>query len=124
VFRRIDQRFNGGAHRLVGRAQNVDPIDLDVINNANRPSDIRIGDQFLVNSFSKFGCELFRILQFAVSKPFGQDNRSGYHRTGQGASPSFINAGDPADSDCAKFFLVSKTASPVHETETTEKLKS
>jgi hypothetical protein len=37
MFGRTHQRVNGGAHRLVRRAQDVDPIDLEVIDHADRP---------------------------------------------------------------------------------------
>ena len=33
------ERGQRGAHRLVGRAQNVDRVDLDGIDNPNRPRD-------------------------------------------------------------------------------------
>ena len=38
VLRRLNQSFDRQAHGAVARAQNVDPIDLDGINNTDSPS--------------------------------------------------------------------------------------
>ena len=40
----LEQGLNRHAHGAVARAQNVDPIDLDGINNTDSPSDFGIGD--------------------------------------------------------------------------------
>jgi len=32
----------------------------------------------------------------------------------QGAAASFVNPGNARDSDCAEFFLVTKSAAPIH----------
>jgi len=58
-----------------------------------------------------------------MPETFGQNHRCRHHRTCQGASSSFINSSNPADADSPQFFLVPKTASPVHEAEITEKVK-
>jgi hypothetical protein len=46
---RIDQRFDCQTHGAVARAQNVDPIDLDGINNSNSPSDFGTCDKFAID---------------------------------------------------------------------------
>jgi hypothetical protein len=46
---RLDQGFDRHAHGAVARAQNVDSIDLDRINNTDSPSDFGIGDQFAID---------------------------------------------------------------------------
>src|SRR6266705_4842778 len=46
VIGRFDQGFDRQAHGAVARAQNVDPIDLDGINNPDSPSEFGISDQF------------------------------------------------------------------------------
>jgi hypothetical protein len=45
---------------------------------------------------------------------FGQNHCSGDHWTRQSAASCFIDSGNARDSDGAKFFLVTKTAAPVH----------
>ena len=45
----VHQRFDGKAHGFMARTQNVDPIDLDGIDNADSPSDFRISDQFAID---------------------------------------------------------------------------
>jgi hypothetical protein len=45
----VDQGFDRQAHGTVARAQDIDAIDLDRINNADSPSDFGIRDQFAVD---------------------------------------------------------------------------
>jgi hypothetical protein len=49
------QRTDGGAHRLVGGAQDVDRIDLDRIHNPDGPGDRIVRGQVAVNFFAPFG---------------------------------------------------------------------
>jgi hypothetical protein len=49
VVGRFDQGFNRQAHGAMARAQNVDPIDLDGINNPDSPSEFGISDQFAID---------------------------------------------------------------------------
>jgi hypothetical protein len=42
VVWRLEQGFDGQAHRTVARAEDIDPINLNRIDNANRPSDFGI----------------------------------------------------------------------------------
>jgi hypothetical protein len=55
---------------------------------------------------------------------FGQNNSRGNDWASQRAAASFIDPGDFRDSNGAQFLFVTKTAPPVHESETTEKLKT
>jgi hypothetical protein len=59
VLRRFDQGFDRQAHGALARAQNIDPIDLDGINNTDSPSDFRIRDQFAAYFLTQFRRELF-----------------------------------------------------------------
>src|SRR5882762_5621252 len=45
----IDQRFDCQTHGAMARAQNVDPIDLDGINNSNSPPDFGTCDKFSID---------------------------------------------------------------------------
>ena len=45
----VDQRFDCKAHCFMARAQNVDPIDLDGIYNADSPCDFGMSDQFAID---------------------------------------------------------------------------
>ena len=49
VVRRFEQRFNREAHCTMARTQDVDPVDLHGIDNADRPSDFRIRNQLAIN---------------------------------------------------------------------------
>ena len=62
VIGRNRERGNGGAHRFVCGAQNIDPINLDGIDNANRPAQFGISNQVVINFFAYFWRELFGIV--------------------------------------------------------------
>ena len=49
VVGRLDQGFDRQAHGAVARAQNVDSIDLDGIDNTDSPSDFGISGQFAID---------------------------------------------------------------------------
>lgn len=53
------ERFDGRAHRLVGGAENIDRINLDRIDDSDRPGDCLVIDQFVVDFFTAFGEKLF-----------------------------------------------------------------
>jgi hypothetical protein len=114
VIRRIHQGRDRQAHRSMARAQDVDAIDLDGIDNADRPSDLRIGYQIQINFLAQFRRKLFGIVQATMTKFFGQNYCSGHNRTGERAASSFINACNPHDAGGAQLFLVTKSASPAH----------
>ena len=46
------QRGDGGPHRFVRRAQNINSVDLDRIDNTDCPADLGITDQFTINFFT------------------------------------------------------------------------
>ena|SRR5437773_11548907 len=46
------ERGDGGAHRFVRGAQNIDAVNLNGIDNANRPAQVRIRDQGVINFFA------------------------------------------------------------------------
>jgi hypothetical protein len=77
VVRRFEQRFDREAHCTVARAQNVNPIDLNRIDNADRPSDFRIRNELAIDFFAQFRSELFGIVQPTMPKFFGKNRRSG-----------------------------------------------
>jgi len=52
MVRRFDQGFDRQPHGAVARAQNVDPIDLDGINNTDSPSDFGIDDELAIDFFA------------------------------------------------------------------------
>ena len=49
VLRRAGERCNGLAHRSVGRAQNIDSVDLHRIDNTDGPTEVGIRDQVVMN---------------------------------------------------------------------------
>src|SRR5437870_12256676 len=101
VVGRFDQGFDRQAHGAVARAQNVDPIDLDGINNTDSPSDFGIRDEFAIDLFAQFRRELFGIIQTTMTKFFSKNDSRGDNRTRQRAAASFVNPSDARDSDGA-----------------------
>src|SRR5262249_5825601 len=113
VVWRLEQSFNRKAHRTVARAQNVNPVDLNGIDNANSPSDFRIRNQIAINLFTQFRRELFGIIQSTMPKFYGKNRRSSNDRTGQGTASGFVNSRDARDSCDTEFFFVPKSAPPL-----------
>jgi len=108
------QGIEGGAHRFVSGAQDVDRIDLHRIHNPDGPRDRIVCGQVVVNFIAPFGQELLRIVQPAVPELLGQDNRCRYDRTGQRAAPRFIDAGDRRDAEGAQSAFMPETTTTVH----------
>jgi hypothetical protein len=49
VVRRFEQRFDCQAHGTMTRSQNVDPVDLNGVDNANRPPDLGIRNKLAID---------------------------------------------------------------------------
>jgi hypothetical protein len=49
VVGRFEQRFDCQAHGPMTRAQNVDSVDLNGVDNANRPPDLGIRNKLAIN---------------------------------------------------------------------------
>jgi hypothetical protein len=95
------QGADGGTHRFVGGAQDIDRINLHGIDNSNRPRDRLIVDEFAVNFFAAFGEKLLRIVEPAMPEFFRKDDGGGYDRSGQRPAPGLIDAGDRGDTQGA-----------------------
>lgn len=78
VLRLKSEGGDGRAHRLVGRAQDVDRVDLDRIDDADRPRDGGVRDEFAINFLALLRQKLFRIVQLPVLELFRKNNRCGY----------------------------------------------
>jgi hypothetical protein len=114
VLRRIDQSRDRQAHRSMARAQNIDAIDLDRIDNADRPSDLRIAHQLRINFLAQVRRELLGIVQAAMTEFFRKNYCSSHNRTRQRPPTNLINPGNPRDAGSAEFFLITKSAAPAH----------
>jgi hypothetical protein len=82
VLRLKGEAGDGGSHRFMGRAQNVDRIDLDRINDADRPPDGVIRHEIVVNFLAFLRQELFRIVQLSVPEFLRKDHGGRYDRPG------------------------------------------
>jgi hypothetical protein len=114
VLRLRRQSLESGAHRLVGGAQNINRVDLDRIDHADRPENGVVRDEVVVNFFALFGQELLRIVQTPVAEFFGKNDCGGDHRAGQSAAAGFVDAGDRGDTEGAEFAFMPEATTTVH----------
>jgi hypothetical protein len=114
VLRLKGEGGDGRAHRLVGRAQDVDRIDLDRINDAHRPRDSAVRHEILVNLFAFLRQQLFRIVQLPVLEFLRENCRGGYDRSGEGTTSRFVDAGDTGDTEGPEFAFMPETTATVH----------
>ncbi len=73
-----------------------------------------MGHEIRIDLLAQFRCKLFGIVQATVTKFFRKNYCSGHNRAGQRTPTSFINPANTRDAGGAQFFLVTKSASPVH----------
>ena len=111
---RFDQCCDCQAHRSMARAQNVDAINLNGIDSSDRPSDFGMGHQIRINFLPQFRRKLLGIVQTTMTEFLRENYRSGHNRARQRTPTSFINPRDTRDTGAAQFFLVTKSASPIH----------
>jgi hypothetical protein len=108
------QGVGGDAHRLVRRAQDIDRVDLDRIDNSDRPGDRAVPNQLVIDLFASLGEKLLGIVQPAVPEFFGEDDSGRYDGTGQRPPARFIDAGDRRDAKCAQSAFMPETTATVH----------
>jgi len=78
-------------------AQDVDPVDLEGIHDANRPDDLGVVRQVVIYLLAQIDRKLFRVFQFSVPEPLRQNRGRCHHGTRERATPGFIDAGNAAD---------------------------
>src|SRR5580700_9892792 len=101
----------------MGRAQNVNPVDLDRIDDADRPGNLTVSGKFLVDFLAQIRRELFGIVQLPMTKFFRENCHGRDNRPSQRATAGFIYSGDTNDTDRAQFPFVTKSATPIHRPE-------
>ena len=116
VLGRRAQRGDGDAHGLVRRAQDVDAIDFERIDNADGPEDIGVAHKFGINFLAQVGEELFGILQTFVPEFFGENNGGCDDGSGERAAPGFIDPGDARQAQGAELAFMTKTTTSHAET--------
>jgi hypothetical protein len=114
VLRLQGERSERRAHRFVGGAQNIDRIDLDRIDDPDRPDDRAIRDEIVINFFAFFRQQLLGVVQPPVAKFFRKNNRSGYDRTGERAATGFIHARNGRDAQAAQPAFMPETTTTIH----------
>jgi hypothetical protein len=62
VVGRAGEPCNGLAHRSVSGAQNIDSVDLDRIDNTDRPTEVGVRDQLVINFLAQVRRELLGIV--------------------------------------------------------------
>lgn len=110
VIRRERQRGHGAAHRLVGGAQDVQPVDFRVLHDGQRPADCSVADEFLEEPLALLRRQLLRIIELPVTKTLRQHHDRGDHRPGQRSAPSLINPGHALATEGAQRAFVPEIA--------------
>ena len=62
VLRRESELGERDPHRFMRRAQNIDPIDLEMIDHTDGPGDLGVRNQLVVNFFAAFWSKLLGIV--------------------------------------------------------------
>jgi hypothetical protein len=114
VLRLKGEGGDGRPHRLVGRAQDIDRVDLDRINDPYRPCDSRVGDEFAIDFFALLRQKLFRIVQLPVPEFFRENNRGGYDRPRERATSRFVDPCDGRNTERPQFAFMPEAATPIH----------
>ena len=105
---------DGRAHRLVGRAQDVDGVDLNRIDDADRPCDPAVRDEIAIDFFPLLRQQLFRVVQLPVPELFRKNNRGRHDRPRERAAARFVDPGDGGDTEGAQFPFMTKSTAPIH----------
>ena len=108
------QGLDGEAHRLVRGAQDIDRINLNRIDNSDRPGDLLAVDQFVVNLLASLREKLLGIVEPAMPEFFRENNGRSYDRPGQRAAARFIDPGDRRDTKGAQFAFMPETTATIH----------
>ena len=105
---------DGSSHRLVGRAQNINRVDLDRVDDSDGPPNGVVRDEIAENFFAFFREQLFGIVQLPVPKFLRKNDGGGYDWARQGATSRFVNPGNGGDSKGAEFALMPEPTATVH----------
>jgi hypothetical protein len=114
------QAGDRGPHRFMGRAQNIDRVDLDRVDDADRPGDRTVRHEIAVNVFALFRQKLLRVVQLWVPEFLRKNDGRRYDRAGECASPRFIDTRDRGDAEGAEPSLMPESAPPIHRQENTK----
>jgi hypothetical protein len=109
------QGCDGDAHGFVRRAQDIERVDLNGIDNSDRPRDRAVADQLVINLFAPLGEKLLGVVQPAMPEFFGENHRGRYDRAGQRTPARFVDAGDRRDTKSAQSAFMPETTATVHE---------
>lgn len=104
------ERGDGPAHRLMCRAQDVDPIDLFHLREGDRPDHPLPRGHLLINLFPARGREFLGVRKNLVPEFLRENHRGSDHRTRERTSSGFIDSRNAGKPPSAKFALVPKTA--------------
>ena len=123
VLRLKGKACDGDAHRLMGRAQNINRVYFERVDDSDSPRDGVVRHQIAINLFAFLRQKLLRIVQLFVPEFLRKNNRRRYNRTGKSAAPRFVNAGDGRDAEPAQLTLMPETTSPIHEGNSIRRLR-
>ena len=101
---------DGAAHRLVRRAEDVQPIDLVALDDRVRPADVAARRDFRENRIAPALGELLRVVQQIVPESRRQNHRRRDDRPRERAAPGLIHARHKKQTSRTKKFLMREAA--------------
>jgi hypothetical protein len=66
----------------MGRAQDIDPVDFEMVDHTDSPRDLTVAGKIDINFLAQFRDELLRIVQLPMPKFFREDHGRGDDRPG------------------------------------------
>jgi hypothetical protein len=108
------QGLDRDPHGFMGRAQNVDGVDLYRIDDPDRPANGLVRQELFVNLLPLFRQELFGIVQLPVPEFLRENNSGCDYRTRERSATSLIDSRNGRDTEGPQFAFMPKSAAPVH----------
>ena len=84
-------------HRQMRGTEDIDPINLDLVDQRHRPTNSSMSREFLIKHLAPGSGQLFGIIQSRAGKTLGQDHRSGRDRTGERPATRLVHPHDIHD---------------------------
>ncbi len=114
VLRLKGEAGDCGPHRLVGRAQDIDRVDLERIDDSDGPGDGVVRDELAVDLFAFFREKLLRVVQLPMPKFLRKNDSGGYDWPRERSAAGFVDAGDGGDTEGAEFAFMPEPTATVH----------
>ena len=111
VVRRFGELRHGAPHGLMGRPQNIQPVNLLGLDHRASPVDLHTHGELFKKRLTLLWRQLFGIIEHLVPEIIRQHHRRRHDRPRQRTAPRFIDPRDPTQTTRAQSALMSEAAS-------------